>query len=126
MPYLTEADLKATYYPRASSMAAADVKLYLQRANSFAWGEIGGMPPTVDDPLKAAVATAFEILAKGETGANVNAVNGNITEAAPAGFFARNGRQYDPLDAVRTMLRPYRTAFENANAAKSDKGVRFL
>lgn len=126
MPYLTETELISTYYPRASDMTQSDRTLYLQRANSFAWGVIGGEPPTVDEPLKAAVALAFEIMSKSETGANVNQVNGNITEAAPAGFFARNGRQYDPLETVKTMLLPYAAAFDATNTTKSDKGVLFL
>ena len=124
MAFLSEADL-ANFYPKAVNVEAGDKKTYLQRANAFCKGEIGGVPPTVDDDLKAAVALAFEIMAQGET-AQVDDLTGNITEAAPPGQYTRNSRERDPLDVVRQMLRPYRMAFEAANAAKSDRGVSFL
>jgi hypothetical protein len=124
MAFLTEADL-VNFYPKAVNVEAGDKRTYLQRANAFCKGVIGGEPPTVDDDLKAAVALAFEIMAQGET-AQIEEITGNITEAAPPGQYARNSREKDPLDVVRNMLRPYRLAFEAANAAKSDRGVAFL
>jgi len=123
MAFLTEAELTTTYYPKAANMDPADRKTYLQRANAFCKGEIGGDPPTIDDDLKTAVAMAFEIMAQGET-AQVDETTGNITEAAPPGHYTR--KEKDPLDVVRNMLRPYRLAFEMANATKSDRGVLFL
>lgn len=125
MAFLTEAELTTTYYPKAANMDPADRKTYLQRANAFCKGEIGGDPPTIDDDLKTAVAMAFEIMAQGET-AQVDETTGNITEAAPPGQYTRTSKERDPLDVVRQMLRPYRMAFEAANAAKSDRGVSFL
>lgn len=120
--YLTEEEIKDTYYPKAAIMPAADVTLYLARANAYAQGIIGGMPPNVDDNLKTAVALAFEVLAKGETG-QADPVTGNITEAAPAGVFTR---RENPLKAVDTMLKPYADAYDAANIPKSEKGVQFF
>lgn len=124
MAFLEEADL-VNFYPKAANVDAGDKRTYIQRANAFCKGEIGGVPPLVDDDLKAAVAMTFEIMAQGET-AQIDDTTGNITEAAPPGQYARTTKDRDPLDVVRQMLRPYRIAFENANAAQSDRGVSFL
>lgn len=129
MPYLSDEELTTIYYPRAAAMGVDIRMLYLQRANAVAWGYIGGMPTysvaLPPEPLKAAVALAYEIMSKYETGADVNPVNGNITEEAPAGFFARTVKP-DPLETVYNMLRPYRDAFIDQNASQSDRGMRFL
>lgn len=124
MAFLNETELKSTYYPQAANVDSMDIKVYLQRANAFCKGEIGGEPPLVDDDLKAAVAMAFEVFAQGET-AQVDVITGNITEAAPAGYYSRKAEK-DPLDTVRSMLKPYKIAFEAANAAKSDRGLMFI
>jgi hypothetical protein len=124
MAFLEASELTGTFYKKAANMDQDDLTTYLQRANAFAKGEIGGVPPTVDDDLKAAVAMAFEIMAQGES-AQVDDVTGNITEAAPAGSYTR-AKDKDPLDVVKGMLRPYKIAFEAANAAKSDRGVSFI
>jgi hypothetical protein len=128
--YLTAEELKSTYYPKAGNMRTEEVTLYLARANSYALGQIGGLPSFTDqlpaEPLKAAIATAFEFFSQGET-ATVNALNGNITEAAPSGYFQRPpSRQYEPLKAVDTMLAPYAALFDSQNTVQSDKGVSFL
>lgn len=122
MAFLTAQDLPSFYKP-AAAMTQDDVTTFLQRANAYAKGEIGGNPPEIDDDLKAAVALAFEIFTKGET-AQVDDFTGNVTEAAPGGQYSR--KTSDPLDVVKAMLRPYRLAFERANATKSDRGVAFL
>ncbi|XJZ25954.1 hypothetical protein ACF5W4_11130 [Bacillota bacterium Lsc_1132] len=128
--YLTADELKNTYYPKAASMVEGEVKLYLARANSYALGIIGGKPAFTDqlpeEQLKAAVAMAFELFSQGET-ATVNSVNGNITEAAPAGYFQRPpSKQYEPFKAVDVMLAPYAALFDRQNAVQSEKGVSFL
>ena len=128
MAYLTLVELTGTYYPKAAVMPAADVTLYLQRANTFAVGEIGGqlLDTYVDENLKTAVALAFEILARGET-AQVDPVNGNITEAAPAGYFALfQAKKPDPLDAVRGMLAPYKIKYDQLQKPDNNRGFRFL
>lgn len=122
MAFLTAVELP-TYYTPAAAMESEDVTTFLQRANAYAKGEIGGVPPTVDEDLKAAVALAFEIFTKGET-AQVDDFTGNVTEAAPGGQYSR--KTSDPLDVVKAMLRPYRLAFERANATQTDRGVVFL
>lgn len=124
MAFLSAQDLPS-YYKPAANMTQDDVTTYLQRANAYAKGEIGGDPPTIDDDLKAAVALAFEIFTKGET-AQVDDFTGNVTEVAPGGHYARRSDYKDPLDVVKAMLRPYRLAFERANATQSDRGVAFL
>lgn len=127
MAFLEATDLPSFYKP-AASMTQDDVTTYLQRANAYAKGEIGGIPPAIpgDDgaDLKAAVALAFEVFSKGET-AQVNDFTGNITDVAPGGQYTRKDSK-DPLDTVKAMLRPYRLAFEAANAAQTDRGVKFL
>jgi hypothetical protein len=120
--FLTEGELP-TYYPKSGSMPAVEVARFLARANAYAHGVIGGIPPTVDDSLKAAVSLAFEILAKDED-AQVDEVNGNITAAAPSGYFAR--REKDPLEVVKTMLLPYAAAYDQANTQQSEKGMQLL
>lgn len=124
MAFLEAVELKNVFYKPAASMEADDVTTYLMRANAFAKGEIGGVPPTVDDDLKVAVALAFEIFTKGET-AQADDVTGNITEAAPAGFYVRESKK-DPLDIVRNMLRPYKLDYQAANIGKTDRGAMFL
>lgn len=126
MAFLTEADL-INFYPKAVNIEPGDKRTYIQRANAFCKGEIGGIPPAhlLDDDLKAAVALAFEIMAQGET-AQADEISGDITDVAPPGHFARKSDYRDPLDVVRGMLRPYRLAFEKANAAQSDRGVMFI
>lgn len=123
--YLTADELKSTYYPKAAVMDSTDVTTYLMRANSFAQGIVGGQLPTanVDDGLKTAVAMAFEILAQGES-AKVDDVTGNITEAAPAGYY--QVKRPDPLDTVRTMLIPYAKQYDNLQKPDNNRGVRFL
>lgn len=119
-----------TYYPEAANMSEGDVAKYLGRANSYCLGVIGGEPPAVPwdvgwTNLKAIVATAFEILAEGQT-AQTDPVTGNITEAAPSSAFNRSDRNANPLSTVDKMLLPYKTAFESENAAASDFGVIWL
>lgn len=127
MAFLTADDLP-NYYSKAANMDPADVTTYLQRANAFALGEIGGIPPAIpgDDGtgIKVAVGLAFEIFAAGETG-QVDNFTGNITDAAPGGNYSRNTER-DPLDIARGILKPYKRAYEDANATQTDRGVRFL
>lgn len=127
MAFLNAADLP-NYYSKATNMDENDVSTYLQRANAFALGEIGGVPPVIpgDDGenIKIAVALAFEIFAAGETG-QVDNFTGNITDAAPGGNYSRNTER-DPLDIARGILKPYKRAYEAANAAQIDRGVQFL
>lgn len=124
MAFLLVADLKATFYKKAANMDEDDLNTYLARANAFAKGEIGGIPPTVDDDLKAAVAMAFEIMSQGES-SQTDDLTGNITEGAPPGPYAR-AKQIDPLDTVKAMLRPYRLEFEASCVSKSDHSIAFL
>lgn len=122
--FLTDNELP-TYYAEAASMTTEDRSKYLQRANAYCKGVIGGQPPTVDNDLKAAVALAFEILAEGQT-AQTDPTNGNITEVAPSSPFNRSDRNANPLATVDKMLRPYQLAYEAAAAAVTDKGVSWL
>lgn len=128
MAFLSDQELP-TYYPPAASMETDQVTLYLNRANSYAFGQIGGTPPAIpgDDGanLKTAVALAFEILSEGQT-SQTDPTNGNITEAAPAQGFVRSDRNTNPLATVDKMLLPYKRAFESANAAVTDRGVTWL
>lgn len=124
MGFLSEEDLKTKYYLKAANMEPGDLTTYLQRANAFCKGEIGGVPPVIDDDLKVAVSMAFEVFAQGET-AQVDDVTGNITEAAPTGYYSRKAEK-DPLDVVRNILRPYKLAFDKANTSQSDRSVMFL
>jgi hypothetical protein len=122
--FLTAAELP-TYYPEAAAMTEGDVTKFLGRANSYCYGVIGGDPPTIDTNLKIIVATAFEILAEGQT-AQTDPVTGDITEAAPTSAFNRSDRNANPLSAVDKMLLPYKRDFESANKAQSDYGVVWL
>lgn len=124
MGFLSETELAVNYYPKTAGMVPKELTTYLQRANAFCKGEIGGVPPVIDDDLKVAVSMAFEIMAQGET-AQIDDITGNITEAAPAGPYTRN-KADDPLEVVRSMLRPYKIAFEKANAAHSDRSIMFI
>lgn len=123
--YLTAVELISMYYPKAAVMETTDVNTYLMRANSFAQGIVGGPLPEVyiDDGLKTAVAMAFEIMAQGES-AKVDAVTGNITEAAPAGYY--QVKRPDPLDTVKTMLIPYTMQYDRLLKPDNNRGVRFL
>lgn len=128
--YLTADELQTTYYPKAANMPAADVNLYLARANSYAVGIVGGPLTETQvtaagiqlNELKTAVGLAFEILAKGETG-QVDPINGNITEAAPPGVFVR---RENPLKTVETMLKPFAELYDRLQIPQSEKGVAFL
>lgn len=121
--YLLTDELQSTYYPKAAAIPPADVALYLQRANAFCAGEIGGKLPVsaVDYNLKTAVALAFEIMSRGES-AQVDPVNGNITEAAPSGFYVRKP---EPLDTVKGMLVPYAELYRQLQPDPT-RGVKFL
>lgn len=126
--FLTEAELKTTYYTKAANMDQADVNQFLGQSNAHAFGVIGGIPPAItgDDGkgLKSAVALAFQLFAKADT-AQVNETTGDITEAAPAGAFVRN-KERDPWAIVDGMLKPYADAYKAANVTKSDRSVKFL
>lgn len=126
---LSRDELTTTYYKKAAAMPADDVDLYLMRANAFAAGTIGGTLPAdkIDANVKTAVAMAFEIFAKGETGKE-DPVNGFITEAAPAGFYASAfAKKPDPLATPRAMLGGYSgwIIIEKPGPV-SDRSVRFL
>lgn len=126
MSFLNESELP-TYCPDAAKMAEGDRKKYLNRANGYAFGAIGGIPTYTEklpaDTVKIAVALAFEIFAEGQE-AQTNSVNGNITEAAPAGYYVRKAD--NPFTVVDTMLLPYKEAFEAQNTASTDNGLMFL
>lgn len=128
--YVTADELKTTYYPKAVNMSDLDLATFLQRANSYAFGVIGGVPTFTEqlpaDGLKTAVALAFEVFAKGET-SQVDQATGWVSEGAPAGPFTRPpSRQYSPFEQVDLMLQPYRAAFAASSAATADRGFRFL
>lgn len=106
---------------------------YLSRANTWCIGYIGGVPPLLpgepqDRPgLKIAVATCFEIMARGET-KQINPDTGNITEVAPPTGAVKTSTQYKAFDQfviVREMLRAYKIVFED-QTSKTDRGVKFL
>jgi hypothetical protein len=124
MAYLEEAEL-LQLYAKAGEMTAPDRVTYLSRANAYAFGLVKGDPPADMDTttLKAAVAMAFEILAKPGTSAT-DPDTGNITNAAPAGAFTQKAE--DPLTVVRVMLQPYAEAVARANSQKSVRGIQFL
>jgi hypothetical protein len=115
------------YLPETSNMTEYDQKKFLARANGYCIAKIGGIPTyTVElpaEPVKTAVALAFEVFAEGQD-AQTNSVNGNITEAAPNGFYVRKAE--NPLDVVDVMLMPYAAAFKAGNSAASDNGIMFL
>ena len=127
MQFLTTGELP-TYYAKAANMQPGDVSQFLNTANAYAFGVIGGNLPEIpgDDKeaLKSAVALAFQLFAKADT-AQVNVVTGDITEAAPAGAFVRN-QERDPWKMVDAMLKPYADAYAGANVTRSDRGVKFL
>jgi len=126
MPFLTEAEL-AKYNHEAANMTAGDKARFLNRANGYAFGIIGGIPTYSEklpaEQVKAAVALAFEIFAEGQE-AQTNSVNGNITEAAPTGHYVRKAD--DPLTVVEKMLLPYKEAFIRQNTESADNGLMFL
>ena len=133
--YLNETELKSTYYPPATNMAQEQVTMYLQRANAYAAGIIGGpifyrhfepwVIPRYEEGLKAAVALAFECFTKGET-AQVHPRNGNITEAAPASYWNRPANRSHQWDTIDAMLKPYAEIFDKENASLSERGIMFL
>lgn len=124
---LTKEELP-TYYPEAAAMQANDITKYLPRANAYCLGFIGGVPTYTGeypaDPVKAAVALAFEVFAEGQI-AQTDNVNGNITEGAPVGFYVRKAD--NPLEVVNQMLQAYANRYKSTQeAANADNGVRFL
>lgn len=122
--FLTAAELTASY-PDAGKVNADDMNRHLQEANAYAYASIGGDPPTVDENVKAAVVKAFEIFLRGNT-AQVNPVNGNVTNVAPTSAGTRTATVADMLKVVDAMLLPYKRAFDAANAAQSERGIAFL
>ena len=125
---LNKAELLEKYYTRGNPIDDADVDLYLSRANTWCIGYIGGVPPLLpgepqDRPgLKIAVATCFEIMARGET-KQINPDTGNITEVAPPTGAVKTSTQYKAFDQfviVREMLRAYKIAFED-QTSKTDR-----
>lgn len=124
-PFLTAGDL-VTYYPKGQNMGADDKTTFLQRANAWVYGEVGGEPPASMDltVLKTAVALAVELFAQGET-AQTDDVTGNITQAAPSGHGSVT-KDPDPFDHVRVMLAPYARATAAANASTATRGIAFL
>lgn len=124
-PFLTAGELPA-YYPKGQNMDADDKTTFLARANAWAYGEIGGEPPAAMDltVLKTAVGLAVELFAQGET-AQTDDVTGNITQAAPPGYYSVT-KDPDPFDHIRTMLKPYKDAIIKDNTSKSDRGIMFL
>lgn len=116
------------YLPEAAAMTDADQAKFLARANAYCIGVIGGVPTyTPEYPaetVKTAVALAFEIMAEGQT-AQTNPVNGQITEAAPAGYYVRKAD--DPLAVVDKMLLAYAIYFKSTsvNPIASDNSIRF-
>lgn len=116
------------YYPEAAVLQPNDITKYLLRANAYCLGYIGGVPAYTAEypaePVKAAVALAFEVFAEGQI-AQTDNVNGNITEAAPVGFYVRKAD--NPLEVVNQMLQAYANRYKSTQeAANADNGVRFL
>lgn len=116
------------YYPTAVAMTEEDVSTFLFRANAYCIGIIGGVPTYTPqypaEPVKAAVALAFEIFAEGQK-AQTNSVTGRITEAAPTGHYVRNAD--NPLDVVDKMLLGYAAYFRSTiTVVNADNGVKFL
>lgn len=129
MQLLTAGELPL-YYPEAANMELPVLNKFLGRANSYCLGVIGGDPPSVPwdadrRNLKAIVGTAFEIMAEGEV-AQTDPITGNITDAAPVSPYNRFDKNAEPLATVDKMLLPYKRAFDDANAEKSDYGVTWL
>lgn len=130
---LTKEELLERYYLRAVPVEDKDVNLYLDRANAFCVGYIGGVPPMLpgepkDRPtLKTAVALCWEIMARGET-KQIDQDTGNITDVAPPTGAVKTATQYaaaDQFTTVREMLRPFKNAFE-FNTNQTDRGVKLL
>ena len=130
---LTKEQLLSTYFKRATPCKEDDVDLFLQRANSWCIGYIGGVPPFLPGEdkerptLKTAVALCWEIMARGET-EQIDDETGNITEVAPPTGAVKTATQYKILDQfqiVREMLRPFKNAYEDTTS-KTDRGVKFL
>jgi hypothetical protein len=127
MAYLQEDEL-VTMYSKAANIT--DRAIYLARANAYCEGKIGGPIPalgvdgqTIDlGNLKTAVVMAFELFAKDETG-QADPDTGNITDAAPAGYFSRSN---NPFKQVDEMLVPYAQAVDATVPQKSERGIRFL
>lgn len=116
------------YYPTAINMTDNDKATFLSRANAYCLGIIGGVPTYTPqypaEPVKAAVALAFEIFAEGQT-AQTNEVNGRITEAAPTGHYVRKAD--NPLDVVDKILMGYADYFRRTIIIiNADNGVKFL
>lgn len=130
---LTKQELLSRYYLRAIPVEDSDVDLYLDRANAFCVGYIGGVPPMLPGEdrerptLKTAVALCWEIMARGET-KQIDDDTGNITDVAPPTGATKTATQYaaaDQFKTVREMLRPFKNAFE-FNTNQTDRGVKFL
>jgi len=117
------------YLPEAIAMSTNDQAKFLARANTYCIGIIGGVPIYTPEypaePVKTAVALAYEIFAEGQT-AQTNPVNGSITEAAPTGFYVRKAD--NPLDVVDKMLMAYSIYFKRTTIIVTDaaNGVQFL
>lgn len=116
------------FYPEALAMTEDDQAKYLNRANAYCIGVIGGVPTYTPEypaePVKTAVAMAFEIFAEGQK-AQTNPVNGRITEAAPTGHYVR--RADNPLTVIDTMLKGYADYFKSTIVIVDDpRGVKFL
>lgn len=124
-PWFLEADLPA-YYPKGANMDADDKTTFIGRANAWAYGEIGGEPPTSMDltVLKTAIGLTIELFAQGET-AQTDATSGNITAAAPSGYYSVT-KDPDPFDHVVIMLSGYKRAVTEANTSKAARGIAFL
>jgi len=127
--YLTADELKTTYGKKFANMDIDDLNTYLQRANTLAYGEIGGIPAGLTSEetaaLKGAVALAFEIFANGESG-QVDQETGTITEAAPEGVFVRKTyKESDPFAVVKGMLAPFAQKVAAA-VLEPSRGVMFL
>ena len=124
-PFLIAGELP-TYYPKGVNMDSDDTITFLARANAWAYGEIGGEPPASMDltVLKTAVGLAVELFAQGET-AQTDAVSGNISQAAPPGYYSVT-KDSDPFDHVRVMLASYKRAVTEANTSKAARGIQFL
>jgi hypothetical protein len=126
--FLSKEELPA-YYPKAKNMEPDDLVLYLQRANAYAFGAIGGIPPFTDaltqDNLKIIIALLFELYTRDET-AQIDEHTGNITEAAPEGFFTQSNE--DAFAMIDKMLIPYATAYAKLQQeiGTTDRGIMFL
>lgn len=130
---LTKDELLGKYYKRAIPCKEDDVDLFLDRANSWCIGYIGGVPPKLPGEdverttLKVAVALCFEVTARGETD-QIDQETGNITVVAPPTAATKTSTQYASMDqfvTVREMLRPFKNAYEDTTS-KTDRGVKFL